>query len=93
MPLGPQTMPRWLPGPACCSAMSQLLRNMHAGCPDLMPPADNDALCSRHPNIVMFLGAHLQLEASFLVLELMKCNLHAALNDSEFSDILRWHER
>ena len=48
---------------------------------------------SRHYNVVQFLGAHLQTDNMYLVLELMKCDLYAALANPDWSQVLSWRER
>ena len=47
----------------------------------------------RHPNIVQFLGAHLQLESSYIVLDMMKCDLYSALAYPDWTTMLDWRER
>lgn len=46
-----------------------------------------------HPNICQFLGAHLQADSCYLVLELMKCDLFSALSNPDWTQILSWGER
>ena len=42
---------------------------------------------------VTFLGAHLQTDSMYIIMELMKCDLYSALANPDWSTILSWRER